>query len=312
MQKNSRIYVAGHNGMVGSAIVRRLRLCGYTDIVTRTRRQLDLRDWGKVSSFFAKTQPEYVFLAAAKVGGIGSNLTYPGDFIRTNLEIQTNVIDCCECYATEKLLFLGSSCIYPRECPQPIKEEYLMTGPLETTNEAYAVAKIAGIKMCEAYARQYSLKSVCLMPCNLYGPGDNFDQETGHVIPSLIARFHHAKMERAKSVKVWGTGRALREFMHVDSLADAAVWCMESTRATGLLNVGTGNEIRIRDLVQLIAGVVGYDGEIVFDATKPDGTPRKVLDCSKLANLGWRPTPRTDGLGATYEWYLEHAAKGKA
>ena len=310
MHKESRIYVAGHRGLVGSAIVRRLEAEGYTNILTRTRQELDLRDPRAVDRFFEEARPEYVFLAAAKVGGILANNTYPADFIRDNLQIQTNVIDAAYRYGATKLLFLGSSCIYPKFAPQPIKEEYLLTGALEPTNEPYAVAKIAGIIMAQSYRRQYGFNAISLMPTNLYGPGDNFDLETSHVLPALLRKFHEAKESAAPKVVVWGTGSPRREFLHVDDLADAAVYLMNHYDSPEIVNVGVGEDISIRELAELIRDIVGYTGEIVYDTSKPDGTPRKLLDVSRLAAAGWRARiPLREGIAQTYRWYLEHHAR---
>jgi GDP-L-fucose synthase len=311
VDRDSRIYVAGHRGLVGSAIVRALRAAGYRNIVTRTRQDLDLTNQAAVYRFFEEERPEYVFLAAAKVGGILANSTYPADFIRENLLIQTNVIDAAYRSGVRKLLFLGSSCIYPKHAPQPMKEEYLLTGLLEPTNEPYAVAKIAGIKMCQAYRRQYGFAAVSLMPTNLYGPGDNFDLETSHVIPALLRKFHEAKVEGRPEVVVWGTGTPRREFLHVDDLADAALFLMERYDSEEIINVGVGEDVSIAELAQLVADVVGYAGRIVFDTSKPDGTPRKLLDVSRLRALGWQARiPLREGLEQTYRWYVEHAAAG--
>lgn len=310
MDKGSKIYVAGHRGLVGSAILRKLRAEGYTNLVTRTRQELDLRDQAAVNRFFEEERPEYVFLAAAKVGGILANSTYPADFIRDNLLIQTHVIDAAYRYGVKKLLFLGSSCIYPKHAPQPMKEEHLLTGPLEPTNEAYAVAKIAGIKMCQAYRRQYGFNAISLMPTNLYGPGDNFDLQTSHVLPALIRKFHEAKVSGEREVVVWGTGTPRREFLHVDDLADAALFLMERYDSEEIINVGVGEDLSIRELAELVAEVVGYRGEITFDTSKPDGMPRKLLDVSRLFALGWRPKiPLRDGIRQTYEWFVQHAAE---
>jgi GDP-L-fucose synthase len=307
MSKDSKIFVAGHRGLVGSAVLRRLQDEGFSNIVTRTRQELDLRDQAAVYRFFEEERPEYVFLAAAKVGGILANSTYPADFIRDNLQIQANVIEAAYRSGVKKLLFLGSSCIYPREAPQPMKEEYLLSGPLEPTNEWYAVAKIAGIKMCQAYRRQYSFNAICAMPTNLYGPGDNFDLETSHVIPALIRKFHEAKVEGRPHVAVWGTGRPRREFLHVDDLADALLFLMEHYDSEEIINVGVGEDITIQKLAELIKEVVGYEGEIVFDPSKPDGMPRKLLDVSRLQALGWSPSiSLKEGLRQTYRWYVEH------
>ncbi len=313
MDKASKIFVAGHRGLVGSAILRKLQAEGYTNLVTRTRAELDLRDQAAVNRFFAEERPEYVFLAAAKVGGILANSTYPADFIRDNLQIQTNVIDAAYRNGVKKLLFLGSSCIYPKYAPQPMKEEYLLTGPLEPTNEWYAVAKIAGIKMAQAYRRQYGFNAISLMPTNLYGPGDNFDLETSHVIPALIRKFHEAKVEGRPHVVVWGTGKPRREFLHVDDLADAALFLMNNYDGEEIINVGVGEDVSIRELAELIQDVVGFEGEIVFDTTKPDGTPRKLLDVSRLQALGWKAKiPLREGLASTYRWYVENFGAGAA
>lgn len=294
MKPGDRVYVAGDRGLVGSALVRRLSADGIEPIV-RTHAELDLTDRHAVDRFFADERPEYVFLAAAKVGGILANSTYPADFIRENLAIELNVIDAAYRAAVEKLLFLGSSCIYPRDAPQPLKEEYLLTGPLEPTNEAYAVAKIAGIKMCQAYNRQHGTNFICAMPTNLYGPGDNFDLETSHVVPALIRRFHEAKLRDDPQVVVWGTGTPRREFLHVDDLADACVFLMRGPGAielrqrfgSDIVNVGTGEDLRIRELAELIRDIVGYEGEIAWDSSKPEGTPRKVLELGRMTELGW-------------------------
>lgn len=307
MDKGAKIYVAGHRGLVGSAILRRLQAEGYQNLVLRTRKELDLTDQRAVYRFFDEERPEYVFLAAAKVGGILANATYPADFIRENLLIQTHVIDAAYRYGVKKLLFLGSSCIYPKYAPQPMREEYLLTGPLEPTNEAYAVAKIAGIKMCQAYRRQYGFNAVSLMPTNLYGPGDNFDLETSHVIPALIRKFHEAKVRGEPHVVVWGTGTPRREFLHVDDLADAALFLMRYYEGEDIINVGVGEDISIRELAELVAKVVGFQGEIVYDTSKPDGTPRKLLDVSRLFSMGWRPRiPLEEGIEQTYAWFRAH------
>jgi GDP-L-fucose synthase len=309
MISTSRIYVAGHRGLVGGAIVRRLERAGYSSIITRTRTELDLTDQAAVRVFFERERPEYVFLAAAKVGGIMANSTYPADFIRDNLLIQTNVIDAAYHAGARKLLFLGSSCIYPKLAPQPLKEDYLLTGPLEPTNEAYAVAKIAGIVMAQSYRRQYGFDAISLMPTNLYGPGDNFDLETSHVLPALIRKFHEAKIAGEPSVTVWGTGTPRREFLHVDDLADAAVFLMENYDDEAIVNVGVGEDVSIRELAELVAEAVGFRGDITFDTSKPDGTPRKQLDVSKLLTLGWRPRiGLREGIEQTYRWYVESIA----
>jgi GDP-L-fucose synthase len=308
MDKRAKIFVAGHRGLVGSAIVRRLVAEGYRRIVTRDRSELDLRDRTGVDRLFAAERPEYVVLAAAKVGGILANSTYPAEFIHDNLEIQTHVIDASYRAGVRKLLFLGSSCIYPKHAPQPLKEEYLLTGQLEPTNEAYAVAKISGLTMCRAYHRQFGFNAITAMPTNLYGPGDRFDAENSHVIPALMRRIHEAKHERRKSVVVWGTGRPRREFMHADDLADACLFLMERHDGPDPINVGVGTDVSIRQLAEMIADVVGFSGVVEYDATKPDGTPRKLLDVSRVSAMGW--SARIDlhaGLQHTYGWYAAHA-----
>ncbi|NCA93568.1 MAG: GDP-L-fucose synthase [Sphingobacteriia bacterium] len=307
MEKNSRIYVAGHRGLVGSAIVRNLKENGYSNIVTRTRTELDLLDSQKVSEFFKKEKPEYIFLAAAKVGGIYANDVFPAEFIFENLQVQNNIIHNAYLNKAKKLLFLGSSCIYPRECPQPIKEEYLLTGPLEKTNEAYAVAKIAGIKMCQSYNKQYGTKFISVMPTNLYGINDNFDLESSHVLPALLRKFHDAKLANAKEVVMWGTGSPMREFLFVDDLADACVFLMNNYSEDEIVNIGTGEDITIKDLALMIKEIIGFEGKIINDTTKPDGTPRKLLDVSRLHNLGWKhKTPLKEGIEKTYRWFLEN------
>jgi GDP-L-fucose synthase len=299
MNKDGKIYVAGHRGLVGSALVRALRAEGYSNLVLRTHKELDLTDQIAVAQFFQQETPEYVFLAAAKVGGIWANNTYPGDFIRENLLMQTNVIHQAWVHGVTKLLFLGSSCIYPRECPQPIKEEYLLTGPLEATNEPYAIAKIAGIMMCQSYNRQYGTNFISVMPTNLYGPGDNYDLQNSHVLPALIRKFHEALPD--KPVVVWGTGTPRREFLHADDLASSCIYLMNHYSGTEILNIGTGEDIAIRDLVHLVQKVVGHQGTIVWDDTKPDGTPRKLLDVSKLNGLGWKDRiGLQEGINAVY------------
>ncbi len=306
MRRDSRIYVAGHLGLVGSAITRRLHTDGYEHLILRSIDECDLTNSVAVDALFAQEKPEYVFLAAAKVGGILANNTYPGDFIRINLQIQINVIDAARRFGAKKLLFLGSSCIYPKLAPQPIKEEYLLTGPLETTNDAYAIAKIAGIQMCDAYRRQYGFQSVCLMPTNLYGPGDNFDLNNSHVLPALIRKFHEAKVNQCPEVVVWGTGKPRREFLFVDDLADASLFLMNNYQGDEIVNVGVGQDQTIGDLAEKIRDLVGYRGDITFDTSKPDGTPRKLLDVSRLFGLGWRPkTSLRDGISQTYGWYQE-------
>jgi GDP-L-fucose synthase len=309
MTPECKVYVAGHRGLVGSAIVRRLKRAGYERIVTRTHTELDLLRQEPVERFLTDEKPDVVIDAAARVGGILANNTYRGDFISDNLQIQNNIIRGAHEAGVDRLLFLGSSCIYPRDCPQPIKEEYLLTGPLESTNQPYAIAKIAGIELCNGFNHQYGRHYASLMPTNLYGPGDNFDPQTSHVLPALLRRFHEAKVSGAPTVTLWGTGKPLREFLYVDDLADACVFLLENTQATDLLNVGTGKDISILDLARLIAEIVGYQGGIDLDPTKPDGTPRKLLDVSRLRAQGWAAqTNLRDGLKKTYEWYLAHQA----
>jgi GDP-L-fucose synthase len=304
MNKDAKIFIAGHRGMVGSAIYRRLTALGYAKIITRTSVELDLRIQERVNEFFEAERPEYVFLAAAKVGGILANNTYRADFIYENIMIQSNIIH--SAYATEvkKLMFLGSSCIYPKMAPQPLKEEYLLTGLLEPTNEPYAIAKIAGIKMCDAYRSQYGCDFISVMPTNLYGPNDNYDLQNAHVLPSLVRKFHEAKINNAPEVNIWGTGSPKREFLHADDLADACVFLMNTYSEEGLVNIGTGEDISISDLALMIKEVVGYEGSIVYDHTKPDGTPRKLMDVSKLNQLGWKFTiPLQKGLEMVYQEY---------
>jgi GDP-L-fucose synthase len=310
MNSDSRIFVAGHRGLVGSALVRRLGAGRYSNIITRSHAELELENQEAVFRFFEEERPEYVFLAAAKVGGIMANSTYPADFIRSNLTIQLNVVEAAHRTGASKLMFLGSSCIYPKHATQPIKEEYLLSGLLEPTNEPYAVAKIAGIILCRAYRTQFGLNAVSVMPTNLYGPGDNFDLNTSHVLPALMRKFHEAKEAGAPTVTVWGSGRALREFLHVDDMADACVFLMESYDGTEIVNVGCGVDISIAELAHMIKDIVDYDGDIVFDSSKPDGTPRKLLDVSRLAQLGWRSrVGLEEGIRDTYAWYLAHAAR---
>jgi GDP-L-fucose synthase len=305
----SRIFVAGHRGLVGSAVLRELERLGYGNLLLETRNNLDLRDQGAVSRFFARQLPEFVFVCAAKVGGIQANATHPAEFLYDNLAIEINLIHAAWRHRAQKLLFLGSSCIYPKLAPQPIKEEYLLTGPLEPTNEAYAIAKIAGMKMAAAYQAEYGFSAISLMPTNLYGPGDNFDLETSHVLPALIRRLHEAKISNAPVVTLWGTGAPRREFLHVDDLASAACWAMETYDAAEHLNVGTGEDLTIAELAQKIAQVVGYTGQIRFDPARPDGTPRKLLDVSRIHSLGWRARiPLEEGIRSTYDWLCAHAA----
>jgi GDP-L-fucose synthase len=304
MIKSGKIYVAGHAGLVGHALVRRLKMEGCRTIITREQDQLDLRDQQAVKHFFETERPEYVFLAAAKVGGIGANMQYPASFMYDNLAIQLNVIDAAYRHGVKKLLFLGSSCIYPRTCPQPIKEEYLMTGELEKTNEPYALAKIAGLKLCESYNRQYGTNFIACMPTNLYGSHDNFDMYSSHVLPALVRKCYEAKLNGEKQITVWGSGKPYREFLYVDDLADACIFLMKQYEGHEIINVGTGKDITIMDLVHLIKDMVGYEGEILFDTSKPDGTPRKLLNVDKLTALGWRaPTALRDGIARTLDWY---------
>ncbi|MDD5452486.1 MAG: GDP-L-fucose synthase [Desulfovibrionales bacterium] len=347
MEKDSKIYVAGYRGLVGSAIARHLKALGYTNLILLTSQELDLKRQSEVEAFFARERPEYVFVAAARVGGILANNTYPADFIYDNIAIQTNLIHASYMNGVKKLLFLGSSCIYPRHCPQPMKEKYLLTGPLEPTNEPYAVAKIAGIKMCQSYNRQYGTNFMSVMPTNLYGPNDNFDLETSHVLPALIRKFYLAQLTLEKDreglardeaqygsipgdvkaalgiapypsrltphVTVWGSGSPRREFLHVDDLADACIFIMRHINATAaaavdsdIINIGCGQDLAIKELAELTREVVGLEGELIFDTTKPDGTPRKLLDVSKLKGLGWEPRiGLRDGIRRTYEWYRQ-------
>jgi len=309
MEHDAKIYVAGHRGLVGSAIVRRLLKDGYTRLVTRTSKELDLREQAAVREFFAAEKPDYVLLAAARVGGILANATYPADFIYQNLMIEANVIESSRVNGVKKLLCLGSTCIYPRMAPQPLREEYLLTGPLESTNEWYAVAKIAGIKLCQAYQRQYGCKFISAMPTNLYGPEDNFDLETSHVMPALIRKFHDAWVNRQPMVTVWGTGKPLREFLHVDDCADACLHLMQHYDGEDIVNIGVGTDLSIGELASLVKEVVGYQGEIVYDAGKPDGTPRKLVDVSRIAGLGWQARiPLAEGVASTYRWFLDNVA----
>ena len=306
MGKEARIFVAGHRGLVGSAIVRRLKRSGFMNLILRSFEELDLERQEGVEAFFRQERPQYVFLAAAKVGGIWANSTFPAEFIYNNLVIETNVVHASYLYDVKKLLFLGSSCIYPKHCPQPMREEYLLSGYLEPTNEPYAVAKIAGIKMCQAYNRQYGTRFISVMPTNLYGPGDNFDLKTSHVLPALIRKFHEAKTTGEKLVEIWGTGAPRREFLYVDDLADACLFLMNHYEEDDIINVGVGKDQSIRDLAQLIGEIVGFEGELKFDTTQPDGTPLKLLDVSRLSALGWQAqTPLQEGIQRAYEWYLD-------
>jgi GDP-L-fucose synthase len=308
----ARVYVAGHRGLVGSAVVRALVKHGYEDIVVRTREQLDLTSQQAVTAFFDTERPHAVIMAAAKVGGIYANNNEPAAFIRDNLAIQNNVIDAAYRSGVGKFVFLGSSCVYPKLAPQPIKEEYLLSGPLETSNQWYAVAKIAGLKMCQAYRREYGFKAISLMPTNMYGPGDNFDIQNAHVLPALMRRFHDAKLRGEKTMTVWGTGTPRREFLHVDDLSDAIVYLMRSYDAEEIVNIGWGEDLTIRSLAELVMSVVGYSGDLVFDVSKPDGTPRKLLDVSRLNSLGWHPKIRLeDGIRETYQWFLQHSAEAR-
>jgi len=310
LAEGSRVFVAGHRGLVGSAIVRRLEALGCHNVLGRSHSELDLRDQPAVNQFFLEHRPEIVFLAAARVGGILANSTRPAEFLHDNLAIQTNVIHAAWRHGARKLLFLGSSCIYPKLAPQPIKEEYLLTGPLESTNEPYAIAKIAGIKLARAYHAQYGFSAISLMPTNLYGPGDNFDLESSHVLPAMIRRFHEAKTSGTPEVTLWGTGTPRREFLHVDDLANAACFLMENYDEPEPLNVGVGEDLTIADLAVLVARAVGYTGLIVFDPSRPDGTPRKLLDVSRIHALGWHAQiPLERGITSTYEWYKRYASQ---
>jgi GDP-L-fucose synthase len=312
-QKDARIYVAGHRGLVGGAIWRRLESAGFSNLIGRTSKKLDLREQAGVQRFFAEERPDYVFLAAARVGGIRANNTYPGEFIYDNLMIQTNILHQAYVHKVKKLLFLGSSCIYPKFSPQPMKEEHLLSGQLEPTNEPYAVAKIAGITMCQAYRRQYHVSFIAAMPTNLYGPGDNFDPLDSHVIPGLFRRIHEAKTQGAAEVSIWGTGTTRREFLYVDDLADACVFLMEHYDQPEIINVGVGQDLSIAELAHLVAQVVGFEGRLTFDPSYPDGTPRKLLDVSRLTHMGWRAqTPLTTGLKKTYAWFCQHLGQATA
>lgn len=311
MNINDKIYVAGHNGLVGSSIMRRLKEAGYRNIVSISSSELDLRRQDAVEAFFEAERPDYVFMAAAKVGGIVANNTFPAQFIYENIMIEANILHAAYINKVKKLLFLGSSCIYPKFAEQPIKEDYLLDGKLEPTNEPYAIAKIAGIKMCESYNRQYGTNFISVMPTNLYGPNDNFDLETSHVLPALIRKFYEAKAQNKGEVVLWGTGKVRREFLYVDDLADAVLHLMNVYNGNEIVNIGVGEDLTIKDLAEVVKEVVGYDGQIVYDDTKPDGTPRKLLDVSKLNNLGWRAkTSLRQGIETTYEWWQKNCDNG--
>ncbi|KKP85920.1 GDP-fucose synthetase [Candidatus Nomurabacteria bacterium RIFCSPHIGHO2_02_FULL_35_13] len=304
MDKNAKIYIAGHRGLVGSAIVRELQKNGYTNIITKSHSELDLKSQIETEKFFSIEKPEYVFLAAAKVGGILANNIYPADFIRDNLMIETNVIDSAYKNKVKKLLFLGSSCVYPKSAPQPIKEEYLLTGELEPTNKAYALAKIAGIVMCQSYNKQYGVNFISVMPTNLYGEGDNFDLENSHVLPAMIRKFDDAKKNNAKEIVLWGTGKPKREFLYVDDLASACIFLMNNYDNSEIINIGTGEDLSILELANMVKEITEYEGNIIWDSSKPDGTPRKLLDVSKIKSLGWKHSINLkEGIKRTYEWY---------
>jgi GDP-L-fucose synthase len=308
----SRIFVAGHRGLVGSALMRALRERGFQNLVVRSRQDLDLTEQSAVREFFDDIRPEAVIMAAARVGGIHANNSHPAGFLRDNLLIQDNVIDAAYRSGVAKFVFLGSSCIYPKMAPQPIKEDSLLTGPLEPTNEWYAIAKIAGIKMCQAYRREYGFNAISLMPTNLYGPGDNFDLQSSHVLPALIRKFHEAKLRNDKNVEIWGTGTPRREFLHVNDLADAVLYLLQNYDAEPIVNIGWGEDLTIRELAQIIMSAIGYSGSLIFDHSKPDGTPQKLLDVSRLHSLGWRPRiSLRAGIEGTYTWFKEHAADAR-
>jgi GDP-L-fucose synthase len=312
LNPDSRIYVAGHRGLVGAAVVRALRQQGFQNLLLRTHAELDLTDQAGVREFFDRQRPAAVIMAAARVGGIHANNTRPALFIRDNLLIQDNVIDAAYRSGVAKFVFLGSSCIYPKLAPQPIKEEYLLTGPLEPTNEWYAVAKIAGLKMCQAYRREFGFNAISLMPTNLYGPGDNFDLQNSHVLPALIRRFHEAKLRGDGTMSIWGTGTPRREFLHVDDLADAVIYLLKNYEDEAIVNIGWGEDVTIRELAELVMAASGYQGRLVFDPSKPDGTPRKLLDTTRLTTLGWRPKiPLKAGIESTYAWFREHVAEAR-
>jgi GDP-L-fucose synthase len=312
MKKDSKIYLSGHNGMVGAAILRKLVSEGYHNIITRSSKELDLRNQQQVNDFFIAEKPEYVFMAAARVGGIVANNTYRADFLYDNLMIEGNIIHAAYTQNVEKLLFLGSSCIYPKQAPQPLKEEYLLTGLLEETNEPYAIAKIAGIKLCETYRQQYDCNFISVMPTNLYGQGDNYNLETSHVIPALIHKFHLAKVNNIPSVEIWGSGKPLREFMYVDDVAEACYFLMQNYNDKKFVNIGTGEEVAIEQLALLVKEAIGFEGEIVFNTSRPDGTFRKLLDCSFIRGLGWKhQTNLKEGIARTYEYFKKELLTGK-
>ncbi len=309
MERESKIYVAGHNGLVGSALCRQLTTEGYTNLIVRDRIDLDLCNQVAVEAFFKETKPEYVFLAAAVVGGIHANDSQPVEFLRDNLLIQTNIIDAAYKNGVEKLAFLGSTCIYPRDCPQPIKEEYLLSGQLEETNQWYAIAKIAGIKLCQAYRKQYGFNAISLMPTNLYGPGDHFDLMNSHVLPALIRKFHEGKINNTDVVEIWGSGKPFREFLYIDDMAEACCYLMQRYDDESIINIGTGEDISIKALAELIKDIVGYEGDLAFDASKPDGTPKKLIDVTKINKLGWNSqTSLKQGIEKTYAWYRNSLA----
>lgn len=313
MEKNAKIYVSGHRGLVGGAIVNALQANGFQNIVTRTSSELDLREQEAVRAFYREEKPEYVFVAAAKVGGIHANDTYPAEFLYDNMMIEANLIHEAYRHNVNKLLFLGSTCIYPKLAPQPLKEEYLLTGPLEPTNEWYAIAKIAGIKLCQAYQRQYGARFISAMPTNLYGPGDNFDLNNSHVLPALMRKFHEAKVNGSASVSIWGTGTPKREFCYVEDLASACLFLMENYEHSEIVNIGVGEDIAIRDLAEMIKTIVGFNGALEFDASKPDGTPRKLVDVSRLHKLGWKASMSLEnGIRATYDWYCQQQGQVRA
>src|ERR1700732_2615374 len=312
LNQDSRIYVAGHRGLVGAAVVRALQQRGYRNLLLRTHQELDLTDQRAVHEFFERQRPAAVIMAAARVGGIHANSTQPALFIRDNLLIQDNVIDAAHRFGVAKFVFLGSSCIYPKLAPQPIKEEYLLTGPLEPPNEWYAIAKIAGLKMCQAYRREHGFNAISLMPTNLYGPGDNFDLQNSHVLPALIRRFHEAKLRGEGTLSIWGTGTPRREFLHVDDLADAVIYLLKNYEDESIVNIGWGEDVTIRELAELVMAASGYQGRLVFDPSKPDGTARKLLDTTRLTALGWRPKiPLKAGIESTYAWFREHVAEAR-